>query len=716
MSDRTKKIMRLAYENMGKQRDVSERSQPTTSHGTSLHEPGMEDDDPTKEGPQISMWPRYAIHSSTPTKLALRKHEPCKQYASPISSDDEKLFSSGSSDLYEPSDESSSEESSTENITSSASLPINKDISAPDSNEATGSEDSQPKKAKKRTRNEKNWKQNVAKRLKNSGKSYKSRTNKTIEARKMRPPCSDKCVLSCSKNFPYEKRVQKFNEYWALGSLQRQRDYLYLCIEKLELKYRRISSCRPRKPNCCFYFMNDKKIRICKTFFINTLGISERAVRTVIDGKLSGNGFAPLDNRGKHNKHKKIDDEILNSVRHHINKIPRIESHYVRRDTSREFIDGALTIADIHRHYCSERSMVNKPAVNYDAFAKIFNTEFNIGFFIPKKDQCDRCESYKNAVDKSGLEEEFKKHQEEKKLSRIEKALDKEKAAKSEIQLVVYDLQAVLPVPMGQTSTFFYKSRLNCFNFTVTEIMTSKTNCYFWHEGLGNRGVNEIATGVYLYIEELSRSRPGSDIIFYSDNCGGQQKNKYMMAMYLFAVGHLDVHSITHKYLIRGHTQNEGDAVHSIIERNLKRTKRSGPIYVPDQYVSVIRNAKKKGEPLKVKEMGYADFFDFKSLYNRMSLNVIKDTEGNPFKVSEIKQIRFEKGSDVFQYKNSFKEVEWKEVDFKKRISRAEESLSLTPAYSRKIPIPGNKLKDLMSLINNNMIPSFYKPFYDSLK
>lgn len=217
---------------------------------------------------------------------------------------------------------------------------------------------------------------------------------------------------------------------------------------------------------------------MCKTFFINTLGISERAVRTVIDGKISGNGFAPSDNRGKHNRHKKIDEEILNSVRHHINKIPRIESHYVRRDTSREFIDGALTIADIHRHYCSERSMINKPAVNYDAFAKIFNTEFNIGFFMPKKDQCDLCESYRNALDKSGLEEDFKKHQTEKELSRIEKSLDKEKAEKSEIHLAVYDLQAVLPVPMGQTSTFFYKSRLNCFNFTVSSINLYYCNNY----------------------------------------------------------------------------------------------------------------------------------------------------------------------------------------------------------------------------------------------
>lgn len=95
---------------------------------------------------------------------------------------------------------------------------------------------------------------------------------------------------------------------------------------------------------------------------------------------------------------------------------------------------------------------------------------------MPKKDQCNQCEAYKNATieEKTKLEETFSEHQEEKDLSRTEKAADKEKAKKGEIQLAVYDLQAVLPVPIGQTSAFFYKSRLNCFNFTVSIII----NCF----------------------------------------------------------------------------------------------------------------------------------------------------------------------------------------------------------------------------------------------
>lgn len=55
-----------------------------------------------------------------------------------------------------------------------------------------------------------------------------------------------------------------------------------------------------------------------------------------------------------------------------------------------------------------------------------------------------------------------------------------------------------------------------------------------------------------------------------------------------------NIKSINHKYLIRGHTQNEGNAVHSIIKKAIKNSKKSGSIYVPEQYVSLIRNAMKR--------------------------------------------------------------------------------------------------------------------------
>lgn len=88
------------------------------------------------------------------------------------------------------------------------------------------------------------------------------------------------------------------------------------------------------------------------------------------------------------------------------------------------------------------------------------------------------------------------------------------------------------------------------------------------------------------------------EIKFYSDNCFGQQKNKFIMGMYLYAVQKFKIKSITHKCLIRGYIQNEGNNVHSVIEKSIKQALKSGPIYIPIDYVRLIRSAKKKtGNP-----------------------------------------------------------------------------------------------------------------------
>lgn len=41
--------------------------------------------------------------------------------------------------------------------------------------------------------------------------------------------------------------------------------------------------------------------------------------------------------------------------------------------------------------------------------------------------------------------------------------------------------------------------------------------------------------------------------------------------------------------------------------------------------------------------------------------------------------------------------------------------ISLSKAYNEKLPLPSNKTKDLNNLMENNIIPKFYKHFYDSI-
>lgn len=227
----------------------------------------------------------------------------------------------------------------------------------------------------------------------------------------------------------------------------------------------------------------------------------------------------------------------------------------------------------------------------------------------------------------------------EKDLSRREKENDK----LNNNYVTFYDLQAALPCPVGQASSFYYVSKLNVYNLTFVCPIDSSATCFVWHEGEAKRGANEIGSCVYKYLKKLNETAVLQEkmvnIIFYTDNCSGQNKNKFLFALYLYAVSTLSsINGITHKYLIRGHTQNDADNVHSVIERQINRYKKAAAIFAPDQYVTLIRQAKKTGQAYHVEEMTHQDFLDIKDLAKQMKMKDIYKNENNDLvKTSDIK-------------------------------------------------------------------------------
>ncbi|EZA58416.1 hypothetical protein X777_01373 [Ooceraea biroi] len=389
-------------------------------------------------------------------------------------------------------------------------------------------------------------------------------------------------------------------------------------MQVIQPKYRyiRIGGTRSqRQNNNAFYFHhNNQQVRVCKLFFKNTLDINDRPIRTVLDKKNKvANVLLESDQRGRYGKQKTVDPSVREGIKQHIDSIPKIESHYTRANTSKLFIDGSKSIADIHKDYVAKRKEKNVPFANCVLFYRVFTEEYNISFFVPKKDLCDTCTTFNNAEDKKKehLKDNYDRHLVEKELSRAEKKADKEK---SDVVVAVYDLQAVMQLPKGNVSVFYYKSKLNVFNFTIYDLKTNTCDCFVWDEANGHRGVNELGTCILQYLRKISISKHDVEIIFYSDNCAGQQKNKFMIALYLYAIRYLGIKSITHKFLIKGHTQNEGDSAHSLIERQVKRLLKSGPMYTPESFISAIRSARKTGQPFQVNELCYEDFYDIKTL------------------------------------------------------------------------------------------------------
>ncbi|XP_045454105.1 uncharacterized protein LOC123667070 [Melitaea cinxia] len=575
------------------------------------------------------------------------------------------------------------------------------------------------KKGRKRKRNEENWKRNVNKMLRNTGKAYKSASNKIKEERKIKEPCGDKCRLQCKSKLSEDERMLLFKNYWALGDNKKQWEYISKSMSIITPKYRYIREGgirKPRNKNHAFHFkLPDKSVRVCKIFFKNTLGINDRPIRTVLEKEDQvANCLLADDKRGKHDKHPRVDEAIKNGIREYIDAIPKIESHYTRSNTSRVFIDGSKNIADIHKDYVAIQQKKNLPFGNYVLFYKIFTQEFNISFFSPKKDMCDVCAAFENSDNKENLKEEHDKHLKEKELCRAEKAKDK---LNENIVTAVYDLQAVFQCPKGDVSVFYYKCKLNVFNFTICDLKTNKVECFVWDESSANRGVNDLGTCVYKYLEQISllNSDKSLDIVFYSDNCAGQQKNKTIIAIYLFALQKFpNLQTITHKYLIKGHTQNEGDAAHSLIERQVKKLLKAGPMYTPEAFIGAIKMARKNPEPFHVNEMCTEDFVDWKDACTQMGVNLTKDEEGNSVKIGNIKILKIEKDNPrILFYKNSYGEEEFKKAEIIRKKKRID--VNVKKAYDCKPGISDRKKADLLDLLNKNLIPQFYARFYNSL-
>lgn len=207
-----------------------------------------------------------------------------------------------------------------------------------------------------------------------------------------------------------------------------------------------------------------------------------------------------------------------------------------------------------------------------------------------------------------------------------------------------------------------------------------------------------------MYLRKLNdNATEPCDVTFYSDNCCGQQKNKFMLAMYQYVTQELlNIKSITHKFLIKGHTQNEGDCVHSVFQRNITRALKSSPIYVPDQYITLIKTAKKTGKPYTVKELTYENFFDLKPLCTG---NYNTDDDGNRFKWTDIKILKVDKVSNgIFFFKTSYEEAEFRSVStLRKRRTKSkavpDNNLTLNQLYTEKLTIPEAKKQGILKLI-----------------
>lgn len=212
------------------------------------------------------------------------------------------------------------------------------------------------------------------------------------------------------------------------------------------------------------------------------------------------------------------------------------------------------------------------------ASIKIYREVFNktgLKFKSPQLDTCQKCDTYaiklKHESDENKLvqiKQQQVNHYAATELAYRSKSNDKKLAKHSDKSIILasFDLQKCLPTPHLQSSVAFYKRPLWTFNLTINTNHASSTKCYMWHEAEGNRGANEIASCLNIFLKSLDPMI--TRVIFYSDNCSRQNKNKIFAGMFSASVNnHPTLQIVDHKFLETGHTHMECDSDHALIEK-----------------------------------------------------------------------------------------------------------------------------------------------------
>lgn len=315
------------------------------------------------------------------------------------------------------------------------------------------------------------WKQNVRKRKREGGMPYEDIKGKAHRERSVQGQCGKvQCRLKCAAKINYVDQSNIHKKFWTLSDA-RKSEFYNKFIERVEKQ-----RCRPRMlpaPNAENAFkkfslkyylqIGEEKIKVCKSFFINTLDISARRISYFFEKNNIDESFGTTisPKRGRHAK--RVTPNLkLEEVRNHINSFPRVESHYCRASTNKEYLESKLNITKMHKLYCE----LFPDPVKINVYRKIFETEFNIAFHKPKKDRCDTCEEFKQSPPTS--EEEVLRealHKKSKTECKTEKDTDKRISCDSTM-ILSFDLENVFLLPKANVSNFFYRRKLAVYNLT----------------------------------------------------------------------------------------------------------------------------------------------------------------------------------------------------------------------------------------------------------
>jgi len=117
--------------------------------------------------------------------------------------------------------------------------------------------------------------------------------------------------------------------------------------------------------------------------------------------------------------------------------------------------------------------------------------------------------------------------------------------------VITFDLKSVFSVPRLSSNVVFHKRQLSVYNLGIHDCATETAYMNVWDETTASRGAQEIASCLRKYLTSNGNQGNKTELILWSDSCGGQNRNIKMALMLLQLVQDptMPYTTITQKFL-----------------------------------------------------------------------------------------------------------------------------------------------------------------------
>ena len=534
-----------------------------------------------------------------------------------------------------------------------------------------------------------------------------------------------------------------FKKFYEIGDNKLQDQYLFGLVECLsEKKQEKPRKETPRERTAPIIYhvklLNGERCVICQKCFLHVHSIDRSRIRRITESNAVTS--PPPDKRGKQPSANKTPAEILTKIRNHIKTFDAQKSHYSLKDNpNRRYLPEYLNVKRMWkscvRLYEPEKWAELQSGKKYSGMIKewqyrrIFQDEFNLSFGYPRTDTCGKCDLLQTKLsietdiqEKMKVQDELKKHinladqaYDEMKHDKLiadatwkeqNRLFSQDKCSKDTTDMYSFDFQQNFMAPNFTHGEMYYSRQLNIFNFGVHDHVSNDTVMCIYPETIAKKGGSEVASCLRKVL--MKRNSGSRKIIFYSDGCGGQNRNHQIVCFFQGLIHKGIYESIEHKILVRGHTRLVNDRDFGLIQQRMKLER----IIMPDDYEKVVKSARSHPSPFAVVQMDTGDFFYYGTLSKTSIKMQFKDQNMNNVAFLTISWFSYGKSEEQDWQTGETVEVnhpsefwarytldrkeEWKKINLLKRNPYDH---GVQPKYSGLIPIKAKKWLDIQKQI-----------------